>query len=178
MAASYGIIINHGGWIEIDSEPDKGTVVTIYLPSSAETEEVSLREEKEVADISKGEGTILIIDDEKEVIDTSTLVLEHLGYKVLTAKTGMEAISIVETAEEDIDLAILDIGLPDMMGDKVCLKIQELQPSIKVVVSTGYMIEDITDEMKIKAQGFIQKPFSMSQMAMKLKEVLSDEREK
>ena len=178
MAASYGIIINHGGWIEIDSELGKGTVVTIYLPSSAENEEVSLREEKEIADISKGEGIILIIDDEEEVIDTSTLVLEHLGYKVLTAKTGMEAIGIVETAEEDIDLAILDIGLPDMMGDKVCLKIQELQPSIKVVVSTGYMLEDITDEMKIKAQGFIQKPFSMSQMAMKLKEVLGDEREK
>jgi len=174
MAASYGIIINHGGWIEIDSEPGKGAVVNIYLPVSANTEEVLLREEKEIVEISKGEGTILIIDDEKEVLDTSRLALEHLGYKVLTANTGMEAISIVETAGEDIDLAILDIGLPDIMGDKVCRKIQELRPNIKVVVSTGYMVEDITDDMKIKAQGFIQKPFSISEMAMKLKEVLGD----
>jgi len=174
MAASYGIIINHGGWIEIDSRLGKGTVVSIYLPVYANTEEVLLRREKEIADISKGEGIILIIDDEEVVLDTGRLALEHLGYKVLTANTGMEAISIVETAGEDIDLAILDIGLPDIMGDKVCQRIQELRPNIKVVVSTGYMVEDITDDMKIKAQGFIQKPFSMSKMAMKLKEVLGD----
>jgi signal transduction histidine kinase/CheY-like chemotaxis protein len=174
MAASYGVIINHGGWIEIDSEPGKGAVVSIYLPVSADTEEVLLREKKEISEISKGKGTILIIDDEEEVLETSRLALEYLGYKVLTVSTGMEAISIVETAVEDIDLAILDIGLPDIPGDKVCQRIQELRPNIKVVVSTGHMVEDINDDLKIKAQGIIQKPFSMSEMAMKLKEVLDD----
>jgi len=174
MAASYGVIINHGGWIEIDSEPGKGAVVSIYLPVSADTEEVLLREKKEMSEISKGKGTILIIDDEEEVLETSRLALEYLGYKVLTVNTGMEAISIVETAVEDIDLAILDIGLPDIPGDKVCQRIQELRPNIKVVVSTGHMVEDINDDLKIKAQGIIQKPFSMSEMAMKLKEVLDD----
>lgn len=174
MAASYGIIINHGGWIEIDSEPGKGAVVSIYLPVSTDTEDVLLKGEKEIAEISKGKGTVLVIDDEEEVLDTSRLALKYLGYKVLTANTGTKAISIVETAEEDIDMAILDIGLPDIMGDKVCQRIQELRPNIKVIISTGYMVEDITDDMKIKAQGFIQKPFSMSKMAMKLKEVLGD----
>lgn len=174
MAASYGVIINHGGWIEIDSEPGKGAVVSIYLPVSAGTEEVLLREKKEIAEISKGEGTILIIDDEEEVLETSRLALEYLGYKVLTVNTGMEAISIVETGGEDIDLAILDIGLPDILGDKVCQRIQELRPNIKIVISTGYMVEDINDDLKIKAQGIIQKPFSISEMAMKLKEVLGD----
>lgn len=174
MAASYGVIINHGGWIEIDSEPGKGAVVSIYLPVSADTEEVLLRKKKEIAEISKGEGTILIIDDEEEVLETSRLALEYLGYKVLTVNTGMEAISIVETAGEDIDLAILDIGLPDILGDKVCERIQELRPNIKIVISTGYMVEDINDDLKIKAQGIIQKPFSISEMAMKLKEVLGD----
>jgi len=174
MAASYGVIINHGGWIEIDSEPGKGAVVSIYLPVSADTEEVFLREKKEISEISKGKGTILIIDDEEEVLETSRLALEYLGYKVLTVNTGMEAISIVETAVEDIDLAILDIGLPDIPGDKVCQRIQELRPNIKVVVSTGHMVEDINDDLKIKVQGIIQKPFSMSEMAMKLKEVLGD----
>jgi len=174
MAASYGVIINHGGWIEIDSEPGKGAVVSIYLPVSADTEEVLLREKKEIAEITKGEGTILIIDDEEEVLETSRLALEYLGYKVLTVNTGMEAISIVETAGEDIDLAILDIGLPDILGDKVCQRIQELRPNIKIVISTGYMVEDINDDLKIKAQGIIQKPFSISEMAMKLKEVLGD----
>jgi signal transduction histidine kinase/CheY-like chemotaxis protein len=174
MAASYGVIINHGGWIEIDSEPGKGAVVSIYLPVSADTEEVLLREKKEIAEITKGEGTILIIDDEEEVLETSRLALEYLGYKVLTVNTGMEAISIVETAGEDIDLAILDIGLPDILGDKVCERIQELRPNIKIVISTGYMVEDINDDLKIKAQGIIQKPFSISEMAMKLKEVLGD----
>jgi signal transduction histidine kinase/CheY-like chemotaxis protein len=174
MAASYGAIINHGGWIEIDSEPGKGAVVSIYLPVYANTEEVLLTEEKEIPDISKGEGTILIIDDEEVILDTTRLALEHLGYKVLTANTGMEAISLVETTGQDIDLAILDIGLPDIMGDMVGQRIQELRPNIKVIVSTGHMVDDITDDMKIKAQGFIQKPFSMSRMAMKIKEVLGD----
>jgi len=178
MAASYGTIINHGGWIEIDSEPGKGAVVSIYLPAYANPEKVLLREEKEIAQISKGEGTILIIDDEEVVLDTGRLALEHLGYKVLTANTGMKAISIVETSGKDIDLVILDIGLPDIMGDQVCQRIQELWPKIKVVVSTGYMLEDITDDMEINAQGYIQKPFSMSKMAMKLKEVLGDKKEK
>ena len=148
--------------------------MSIYLPVSADTEEVLLREKKEISEISKGKGTILIIDDEEEVLETSRLALEYLGYKVLTVNTGMEAISIVETAVEDIDLAILDIGLPDIPGDKVCQRIQELRPNIKVVVSTGHMVEDINDDLKIKAQGIIQKPFSMSEMAMKLKEVLDD----
>ncbi|MBW2589872.1 MAG: response regulator [Deltaproteobacteria bacterium] len=174
MAASYGVIINHGGWIEIDSEPDKGAAVSIYLPVSADTEEVLLRKKKEIAEISKGEGRILIIDDEEEVLETSRLALEYLGYKVLTVNNGMEAISIVETAGEDIDLVILDIGLPDIIGDKVCQRIQELRPNIKVVISTGYMVEDINDDLKIKTQGIIQKPFSISEMAMKLKEVLGD----
>ena len=174
MAASYGVIINHGGWIEIDSEPGKGAVVSIYLPVSADTEEVLLREKKEIAEITQGEGTILIIDDEEEVLETSRLALEYLGYKVLTVNTGMEAISIVETGGEDIDLAILDIGLPDILGDKVCQRIQELRPNIKIVISTGYMVEDVNDDLKIKTQGIIQKPFSISEMAMKLKEVLGD----
>ncbi|MDY6790990.1 MAG: response regulator [Thermodesulfobacteriota bacterium] len=174
MAASYGAIVNHGGWIEIDSEPDKGAVVSIYLPVSSDAEVISLRDEKEIAEISTGNETILIIDDEEEVLETSCLALEHLGYKVLTANTGMEAINIVEAASENIDLAIIDIGLPDIRGDIVCQRIQELQPKIKVVVSTGYMVEDITDDFKIKAQSFIQKPFSMSEMAMKLKQALND----
>ena len=174
MAASYGAIVNHGGWIEIDSEPDKGAVVSIYLPVSSDVEAVSLRGKTEIAVISKSNETILIIDDEEEVLETSCLALEHLGYKVLTANTGMEAISIVETASENIDLAIIDIGLPDIRGDIVCQRIQELQPKIKVVVSTGYMVEDITDDLKIKAQSFIQKPFSISEMAMKLRQALND----
>jgi len=178
MAASYGTIINHGGWIDIDSEPDKGAVVSIYLPVYANPEEALFSQEEEIAEITKGEGTILIIDDEEAVLDTGRLALEHLGYKVLTANTGMKAISIVKTAGKDIDLVILDIGLPDIMGDQVFQRIQELQPNIKVVVSTGYMVADIADNLKIEAQGFIQKPFSLSEMSLKLKDVLSDKKDK
>lgn len=109
MAAVYGIVKNHDGWISVDSELGKGTTVRIYLPAiSAESKEQGAKagEQPEI-ELAIGEGTILMIEDEDVVIEVTQAMLEMLGYRVMVAKTGKDAIHITETFDGDIDLALL-----------------------------------------------------------------------
>ena len=172
MAAVYGIIKSHDGAIMVESEPGKGTVVRIYLPA------VEAEEEKEdmpepVAELAMGEGTILVIEDEKQLVDLFRQILERLGYRVLVAETGKDAVELAKTFDGQIDLALLDIKLPDMDGGRVYPLIMDARPDMKVIVCSGYSIhgpaQDIIDA---GAEGFIQKPFSIAPFAEKLKEVL------
>ena len=173
MAAVYGIVKNHDGWIYVDSELGKGTVVRIYLPTiELEVE----KEEKPKIEPLKGTGTILVIEDEEIVIDVTRAMLEMLGYRVMVAKTGEDAIHITETFDGDIDLVLLDIKLPDMEGGKVYPLIMKARPDLKVIVFSGYSIEGPARKiLDAGAQDFIQKPFSLATLSEKLKEVLEGE---
>jgi two-component system cell cycle sensor histidine kinase/response regulator CckA len=170
MAAAYGIVKNHDGWIFVDSELDKGTAVRIYLPAV----EVKVRkEEKSKIQPVKDTGTILIIEDEDVVIEATQMMLERLGYRVMVARTGKDAIYITETFDGDIDLALLDIKLPDMDGGKVYPLIMKARPNLKVIVFSGFAIDGPAREiLDAGAQAFIQKPFQISTLAEKLEEVL------
>ncbi len=174
MAAVYGIIKSHDGAITVDSEPGKGTVVRIYLPAIEAKEEV--KKEVGKVEIAMGEGTILVIDDEEPLVDLFRQILEKLGYRVLVAETGKEAVALAKTFDGQIDLALLDIKLPDMDGGRVYPLIMEARPDMKVIVCSGYNIhgppQDILDA---GAEGFIQKPFSIALFAEKLKAVLEGE---
>ena len=176
MAAAYGIIKNHGGWISLDSELGKGTVVRIYLPA---VEFHIERANETKTETTSGFGTILVIEDEKVVIDVICTMLDMLGYRILLAKTGSHAVEIVRTREGDIDLAILDIVLPDMGGKDVYHLIMEARPNLKVIVSSGYSLDGPAQEiLDAGAQAFIQKPFSLETLSKKLKEVLGGQRSK
>jgi len=170
MAAVYGIVTNHGGWISVDSELGKGTVVRIYLPAvKVQVKEV----EKPKIEPTKGTGTILVVEDEDIVIDVICAMVKRLGYRVLLARTGKEAVSIAKGFDADIDLAILDILLPDLPAKEVYTDIMEARPNLKVVVCSGYAIDGPPQEiMDAGAQDFIQKPFSYATLSEKLKEVL------
>ena len=175
MAAVYGIIRNHDGWILVDSEQDKGTVVRIYLPA-IEAEEIKKEAIVEsTTEMPKGEGTILIIEDEEMVMNVICAVLERLGYRTLEAKTGREAVEIAKTFDGDIDLALLDIKLPDIRGDKVYPLIMEARPNLKVIVCSGYSIDTARGILDAGAQDFIQKPFSVKEISQKLREILDKE---
>jgi len=170
MAAVYGIIKNHNGWIAVDSQLGKGTAVHIYLPGVGILE----KEEKKLqTDLPRGTGTILVIEDEEAVMDVTREVLERQGYSVLKAKSGMQAISIVKTFKGDIDLVILDVKLPDLRGHEVYTFIKEIRPNLKVVVCSGYGIEGPVQEILSKgALGFIQKPYGIKTLSVKVKEAL------
>jgi len=173
MAAVYGIVKNHDGWIAVDSELGKGTTIRIYLPVS----EIEVEKPKKAkVEVVSGSGTILVIEDEEMVIEVIQAMLEMLGYRVMAAGTGKDAIHITETFDGRIDLALLDIKLPDMEGGKVYPLIMEARPNLKVIVFSGYSIEG--PALKILdagAQDFIQKPFSLATLSEKLKKVLEGE---
>ncbi|MBN1850983.1 MAG: PAS domain S-box protein [Deltaproteobacteria bacterium] len=172
MAAVYGIIHNHNGCIAIESEEGKGTKVHIYLPAvGAQSKENDRREPVERP--IKGSGTILIVEDEETVMDVSCAMLKRLGYRVLEAMSGKEAIDIVRTFNEAIDLVILDIILPDMEGKAIYPVIKEIRPDIKVILCSGYSSDGPAQEiLDAGAQAFIQKPFSINGLSEKVKKVL------
>jgi len=174
MAAVYGIIKNHDGAITVDSELGKGTMVRIYLPAIEPEKEVKKKTVSRLdLQLPKGDAAILVIEDEEDVMMLIRRVLERLGYRVLQAETGKKAVKLAKTFDGQIDLAILDIKLPDMTGDKVYPLIMEARPDLKVVVCSGYAIDGPPqDILDAGAEGFIQKPFSTAAFADKLKEVL------
>ncbi len=171
MAAVHGIVRNHGGTILIESELNEGTKVCIYLPLvEAEIKEAKGPEKE----LFIGSGTVLLIEDEEIVMDVNQMLLERLGYRVLTAKTGEEAIHIVNTADGDIDLAILDIVLPDMGGEAVYPLLKKVRPDLKVLVCSGCSIDGPAQEiLDAGAQGFLQKPFRIEKLSENLDEVLT-----
>ena len=170
MAAVHGIVRNHDGWISVDSELGRGTTVRIYLP----TIEIEIGKPKEAkADVSTGSGTILMIEDEDVVIEVTQAMLEMLGYRVMVAKTGKDATHIAETFDGQIDLALLDIKLPDIDGRNLYPLIMKARSNLKVIVFSGYSIDGPAREiLDAGAQDFIQKPFSIATLSEKLKVVL------
>ncbi len=168
MAAAYGIVRNHGGLVVIDSELGKGTNVSIYLP--AVDAEFPATKEPETGFTT---GTVLIIEDEDVVMDVSRAMLEKLGYRTLEAKTGEKAITIAKNSDEDIDVALLDIKLPDMGGHKIYPLIKEACPNIKTIVCSGYALDGPAQEiLDAGADDFIQKPYSVASLSEKIQKVL------
>ena len=173
MAAVYGVVMNHDGGISVDSELGKGTTVQIYLPAI----EIEVAKPKKAeTTVATGTGTILMIEDEDVVIEVTQAMLEMLGYRVMVAKTGKDAIHIAETFDGQIDLALLDIKLPDTNGRNLYPLIMEVRSNLKVIVSSGYSIDGPAREiLDAGAQDFIQKPFSIAALSEKLKAVLEGE---
>jgi two-component system, cell cycle sensor histidine kinase and response regulator CckA len=170
MSAVYGIIKNHRGYVYVDSEPGKGTVVSILLPPE-ETPGQQGDWSKAAPSIAK--PTILVIDDEEGVLDTIQSLIETLGYKVLKARSAKEAIELTDAYAGTIDLALLDIKLPDMEGGALYPIIKQARPNMKVIVCSGYSLDLGAKEiLAAGAQGFLQKPFAFKTITAKLKEVL------
>jgi len=170
LASVYGIVKNHGGFINVYSEKGEGTIFNIYLPAS---EKEVVEEEKPPGEIVKGEGTILLVDDEEMITDVGELLLGKLGYHVLTAKSGQEAIDVYGKNMGDIDLVILDMIMPGMNGGETYDRLKEIDPDIKVLLSSGYSISGQAREILDRGcNGFIQKPFSMKAISQIIKENL------
>lgn len=170
LASAYGIIKNHDGFITVHSEIGYGTTFNIYLPWSSEQPSDDLPEETEMV---KGWGTILLVDDEQMIVDVGHAMLSELGYKVIIAKSGDEAMKIVKNTVEQVDLVILDMIMPGMDGGKAFDQIRQTCPSLPVILSTGYTIDgQAADIMRRGCDGFIQKPFNLAKLSQKIRSVL------
>jgi PAS domain S-box-containing protein len=158
LASAYGIIKNHGGFINVYSEKGEGTTFNIYLPASES--DVSGQKSGISKDVRHGDETVLLVDDEEMIIDVGGQLLEKMGYKVLIAKSGKEATEIYEKNKDKIDIVILDMIMPDMSGGNTFDRLKEINPEIKVLLSSGYSINgQATEILERGCDGFIQKPF-------------------
>jgi PAS domain S-box-containing protein len=172
LASVYGIIKNHGGYIEVQSQTGRGSQFSIYLPASADRVTKIV---EPATEIMTGSGTILIVDDEEMVLDVGARVLQKLGYTVLESSNGFNAVELYKKLRDKIKLVVLDIVMPDMSGGEVYDRLKDINPDVKVLLASGYSIDDQAREiMERGCDGFIQKPFSMKTMSDKISEILSN----
>jgi CheY-like chemotaxis protein len=172
LASAYGIIKNHNGVIDVYSEKGHGTIFKIYLPASEKT----VAKEKPLAEkLKKGTETILLVDDEEMVVDVGKEILEKLGYTVIPASGGSEAIDKFRQHRNRIDLVILDMIMPDMSGSETFDNLKKINPDIKVLLSSGYSIDGQASEILNRGcNGFVQKPFNLKQISSKIREILAE----
>jgi PAS domain S-box-containing protein len=171
LASTYGIIRNHGGFIDVDSAKYKGTTFTIYIPA---TEKNTIEKKLSSGVILNGQETILLVDDEPIVIDVGRSILEKMGYNVITARNGEEALHSYLQIKLKIDLVILDMIMPGMGGRKTFEKLQSFDPEIKVILSSGYSVNGQAEQILSKGcNGFIQKPFTTEKLSQKIRDILN-----
>jgi PAS domain S-box-containing protein len=172
LAMVYGIVKNHDGYITVNSEVGQGTTFKIYLPLE-ETETTQLKADKDEATFT-GSGRILIVDDEEIVRTIASRMLLAMGYEVIIADNGIEAVEIYKKESNDIDLVIIDMIMPEMGGHKCFIELKKINPNIKAILSTGFGIDGkaqaILDEGVL---AFVQKPYRVSQLGMVVTEVLN-----
>ena len=170
LAAVFGIVKNNGGHISVDSEPDKGTSFKIFLPA---LDMQKIIEEKTKKEAVSGSETILIIDDDKMVIDVTKHILEAFGYYVLTAHSGYEAIDVCREYKNKIHIALLDIGMPVFGGTEAFPILKDARPDMKIIICSGYELNSETQALlDAGADGFMQKPFKAGSLMINIKNAL------
>ncbi|MBU2628557.1 MAG: response regulator, partial [Proteobacteria bacterium] len=179
LATAYGIIKSHKGTLKVESKPGKGSAFMFLLPASRIKVNTGKAFEKKKK-IFNGKGTVLLVDDERGVIEVCSEMLETLGYQVKAASSGSEAIDVLKNENSQIDLVILDMVMPRMNGQETFDKIRRLDPQMKVLISSGYNRESKIEKMMEKGcNGFILKPFDVATLSEKLKKVFkSQQKEK
>ena len=173
LAMAYGIVKQHEGYINVYSEPGKGTTFRIYLPliqATAEMEKVTI---EGIHPLETGTETILLAEDETEVRAFNKILLEEYGYKVIEAIDGDDAIGKFKLHKDKIQLLLLDVIMPNRNGNEVYRAIKEIAPDIKVLFTSGYPAEHIQGIIAERSP-FILKPVSPTRLLKKIREVLNE----
>jgi CheY-like chemotaxis protein len=170
LASAYGIVSNHGGFIDVSSEKGSGSIFQVYLPA---TDKDIVPERVEREEPLRGRETVLLVDDEELILDVGQQMLSKLGYNVLIARNGEEAIDIYEKMGESIEIVILDMIMPRMSGGAVFDRLRAIDSDLKALLSSGYSIDGEAKEILARGcDGFIQKPFTLGDISRTLRNVL------
>ena len=172
LAMVYGIIKQNDGFINVYSEPGQGTCLRIYLPRhTGEPEQSKLQDETEIP--AGHHETVLIIEDDRPILNLAKRMLEGLDYDVLEAETPGEALDLAQTHTGGIDLVLIDVIMPEMTGPDLAKKLKALYPDLKLLFMSGYTADIIAQRGLLAADtNFISKPFSIKELALKVRETL------
>ena len=170
LSSAYGIIKGHGGYIDVDSEKGYGATFNIYLPATKK----EVKQEKELLKkIIIGKETVLFVDDDDMVIEGCGEMLTKMGYNVLIARNGKDALEIYKENQHKIDIVIIDMIMPIMNGGETYDRLKKMYPDIKVLLSSGHSVNgQATEILERGCNGFIQKPFTIEVLSEKIREIL------
>jgi two-component system cell cycle sensor histidine kinase/response regulator CckA len=170
LAMVYGVVKNHGGSVQVYSEPGLGTTFKIYLPVDGRPE----KEEDPRSEMPEtGNELILVVDDEQVILSLARDMLQAHGYDTLLAESGEEAIDLYSKHGGRISLVILDMVMPRMGGLETFLELKKLDPKVRAILSTGYSQNDKAQEiLNHGARGFLQKPYQVNTLLSKVRNVL------
>jgi CheY-like chemotaxis protein len=171
LASAYGIVKGHHGYIDVVSEKGQGSTFFVYFPATdarpAAAAEKSGKPEE-------GFGTILLVDDEAVVLDVTAAMLRRLGYTVLTARSGREAVESYTEHADRISAVVLDMIMPEMGGGEVFDQLKRINPSVKVLLASGYSMQGQAREiMNRGCDGFLQKPFTLEDFSLRVQSLIS-----
>jgi two-component system, cell cycle sensor histidine kinase and response regulator CckA len=175
LATVYGIVVQSGGYIWVDSEPEKGTTFKICFPRVEVEDQITLPIVRP-APPARGSETILLVEDEPAVRNVAIRVLMNQGYFVLAASSGEEALALAEKVGGAIDLILTDVVMPDLGGPELVAQLLERWPGISTVYMSGYAEGDKARVgIQESSTSFLQKPFSASSLTVTVREVLDQE---
>jgi len=171
LAMVYGIVKNHGGTIRLYSEEGFGTTFRVYWPLATGVAPAPATEE-ETPPI-RGQGRILVVDDEEVVRDATAELLRHVGYEVVTASDGQEAVEYYRQFGHEIDLVVLDMVMPRLGGGDCFRALKVLDPTVKAILTTGYGLNETAQRLLDEGMaGFLQKPYQINQLSELVAQVL------
>ncbi len=172
LAMVYNIIDLHKGYIEAQSELNKGSTFTVYLPE-LQPDDSEIEFSYDTQELFLGSGWILIIDDEPAIRATTTRMLELLGYSVLSAENGETGVKVFAEHQKEIRAVILDMAMPVMTGDEAYKRLKKIDPQVKVLVVTGFTNDQrVRKTLEAGANGFMKKPYSINILSRKLNEII------
>ncbi|MGM0600908.1 MAG: hybrid sensor histidine kinase/response regulator [Candidatus Rifleibacteriota bacterium] len=170
LSVVFGTITHHNGWVNVYSEPGMGTLIKIYLPIAEGIKTDKPKERK----LYKGSGLILVVDDEPIIRATINEMLNELGYDVILAEDGEQAVEIYKRKQAEISLVLLDMVMPKITGIETFARLKEICPTIKVLFCSGFAPEGVIDELfSAGASGYVSKPFNLETIGREISTLLN-----
>ncbi len=176
LAMIYGIMVQHKGWVHVESEPGRGSVFQLYFPRAADERGITCADdEPDDGACNPGSGTILLVEDEEAMLAVIKKQLEKLGYRVIAHQQAEKAIEL-SSSEKEIDLLITDVIMPEMNGKEVFLKVRETHPEVKCLFISGYTGDVISRQGILEENlNFLGKPFNREELGRKIRQILGRE---
>jgi len=173
LSMSHAIITQHQGFITVYSEIGIGTTFNMFLPVSAESSEQDNIITYEVNDF-KGEGLILVVDDEEVLRNLAKDILEDSGYEVILAVDGLDAVEKFEKYHKKLKMVLLDMVMPKLSGKEAYIKMRDINPNVNVLLASGFKQDDRVQFVKdLGVKGFMQKPYTFDKLAKKVYEIIN-----